>query len=300
MLTIFSTPKAFHGHIGVIQRNAIASWSRLRPRPALFLLGAEAGSKETAREFGLEHIPEVACNAQGTPRLDDLFRQVEARASAGLLCYVNADIVLTSDFARAVGQVAGQLSRFLIVSQRINMEITEPLDFAEGWEQELKARAARSGTAAGHTSIDIFVFPKGTYGKVPDFGIGRPWFDQWLIKAAKQSGTPVVDLSQVAPLYHQDHHYNHVAGGAQGVMNGVEAAHNLQLYGGIPHAFTLLDVTHELNAGGNLRRVRWRREMFSFKQGLWKIFLHKTVAQRNALRLRRKFWIGEKSAPETR
>jgi hypothetical protein len=31
VFTLFTVPKAFEGHIGVIQRNAFGSWARLRP-----------------------------------------------------------------------------------------------------------------------------------------------------------------------------------------------------------------------------------------------------------------------------
>jgi hypothetical protein len=48
MLTIFSVPKAFLGHIGVIQRNALVSWMRLGEEVQVILLGndrlCEAGS----------------------------------------------------------------------------------------------------------------------------------------------------------------------------------------------------------------------------------------------------------------
>ncbi len=43
MLTLFTIPKPFAGHIGLIQRNAIASWTLLpgvRGSSALILLGA--------------------------------------------------------------------------------------------------------------------------------------------------------------------------------------------------------------------------------------------------------------------
>ena len=41
MLTIFSTPKPFRGHIGVIQRNAIESWKRIHPDVEIILFGDE-------------------------------------------------------------------------------------------------------------------------------------------------------------------------------------------------------------------------------------------------------------------
>jgi len=60
MLTIFATPKAFRGHIDVIQRNAIKSWTLLSINPEIILFGDDEGTPEVAREFGLQHIPAVA------------------------------------------------------------------------------------------------------------------------------------------------------------------------------------------------------------------------------------------------
>jgi hypothetical protein len=300
VLTVFSVPKAFTGHIRIIQRNAIRSWTLLQPRPEVILAGNEDGTAQIAQELGLRHIPEITCNEHGTPLLSDLFRRAESNAGSPLLCYVNADIVLTSDFGRAVARVQEKLERFLIVSKRVNVDVAEPLSFEANWETSLQARARESGTAGDHTTIDVFVFPKGIYTHVPDFGIGRLWFDQWLIKAARHMQIPVVDVSRRAPVIHQNHDYNHVAGGAERVWRGREAEHNLQLYGGMQHAYTLLSVTHELTSDGAIQRVRFRERGFALKHLLWRLFVKRTVEVRNALWLRRKFWQTGKSAANSR
>jgi hypothetical protein len=41
MITFFTTPKPFRGHIGVIQRNAIESWKRIHPSAEVILFGDE-------------------------------------------------------------------------------------------------------------------------------------------------------------------------------------------------------------------------------------------------------------------
>ena len=294
MLTIFTIPKAFVGHIGVIQRNAIQSWTLLEPCPEIILLGNEDGTAQVARELGLRHIPEITSNQHGTPLLNDMFRQAELSASSPLMCYVNADIVLLRAFAEAVAQVRAKLAKFLIVAKRINIDVVEPLSFEAGWENALKSRAAADGIPGDHTAIDVFVFPKGTYPMVPDFGIGRLWFDQWLVKAARLNNVPVVDA-----VLHQNHDYNHVSGGAERVWRGEEAAHNFRLYGGTRHAYSLLSVTHELGRDGAIRRVLLREPIFHLKQLAWNLFVRRTVDLRNTLRLRRKFWVS-KSAPNPR
>src|SRR6266705_5770550 len=96
MLTLFAIPKAFTGHTGIIQRNAIRSWTLLRPKCEIILLGDDEGTSHVAKEFGVEHIAEIARNEFGTPLLNDMFASAERRASHKLLCFVNADIILTS------------------------------------------------------------------------------------------------------------------------------------------------------------------------------------------------------------
>jgi hypothetical protein len=300
MLTVFSIPKAFTGHIGVIQRNAIRSWTRLEPRPEIVLLGDDAGTADVARELGVQHIPEIASNVHGTPLLSDMFGRAEARASSELMCYVNADIVLTQEFASAIAAVSGALAEFLLVSKRINVDMAEELNFAPGWKEALLGRARDGRVSGDHTAIDVFVFGKGMYSRIPNFAIGRLWFDQWLIKSARQRGIAVVDASIVAPVLHQNHDYNHVSGGEARVWRGAEAAENFRLYGGKRHAYTLLSVTHELHEGGGLRRVRCREALFAVKHALWNLFVRRTVDMREPLRLRRKFWPTSKSVPNVR
>ena len=288
MLTIFSIPKPFKGHIEIIQRNAIRSWTLLDPRPEIILFGSEEGTAQLAHELGLRHIPGIASNEYGTPLLNDMFRQAEANAGGDTMCYVNADILVLSNFSRALARVAEKLKSFLAISERINLDVTEPIAFDAGWEVNIKERSKKAGVPVGYTGIDIFVFPKGTYPNVPDFGIGRLWFDQWLIKAARESGIPVVDLSLVAPVVHQNHDYSHVAGGADSIWKGKEAEYNLRLYDAPPHSYTFLDVTHELTPGGAIRRVRLRKPLFETKKFLWDIFVRRTAAARKALKFRRR------------
>ena len=98
MLTFFSTPKPFRGHINVIQRNAIQSWLRIHPGVEVILLGDDEGAAETCREFGIRHVPQVARNEHGTKYLASIYDRAQALSRHDLLCYVNCDIVLMSNF----------------------------------------------------------------------------------------------------------------------------------------------------------------------------------------------------------
>ena len=289
MLTIFTIPKAFKGHIGVIQHNAIESWTKLELRPEIILLGNDEGTMEVAQEFGLRHLPSVATSDHGTLLLSDMFRQAESAASSSWMCYVNADIILLSDFLRATEMVQRRFPKSLLVSKRINLDIGERLHFNPQWEEGVKRRSKVSGKEEHYTGIDVFAFPKGLYQAIPDFAIGRLWFDHWLIKAVREQNLPVVDASLVAPVLHQNHDYGHVAGGRDQIWRGQESERNFHLYGGVEHAYTLLDVTHELTPGGAIRRVRFRKPLFKIRQFAWEILVRRTAVIRKVLGLRREF-----------
>jgi len=287
MLTIFSIPKAFRGHIATIQRNAIASWARLDPRPEIILFGTDEGTAEVAEEMKLRYVPAVAASDHGTPLLDDLFRKAEAAASFPHMCYVNADILLLNDFLAAMKHVLQKMPLSLTVSKRINLDIRERLEFGPDWEQRIRQFARPQWSYEDHRSIDIFAYPKGMYPQVPSFAIGRLWWDHWLIKAVRERNLPVVDVSLVAPLLHQNHDYNHVPGGMDQVWRGQEAQRNFELSGGVKDAYTLLDVTHELLPDGRFRRVRFRKPMYRAKHAAWDLLVRRTAKARHALGLRR-------------
>jgi hypothetical protein len=170
MLTIFTTAKPVEGHIGVIQRNALASWKLLHPDCEVILLGDEDGAAEAAADMELKHVPSIARNELGTPLLDDLFYKARQVARHEVLAFVNADIILMRDFMAAVEQVVSFRKRFLMIGQRRNAVVTEPLSFDPLWEKRLRKLVHR--TAAFCAGIYYFVFPRDLWATVPPFAVG--------------------------------------------------------------------------------------------------------------------------------
>jgi hypothetical protein len=285
-LTILAMPKPFRGHIGIIQRNALTSWTKLQPRPEIILFGTEEGVAECSAELGLVHILEVARNHHGTPLLADIFTRGEKRATHDTLAYVNADIILPSAFTLGVEKTRQAFPNFLAVGRRTNLDVRESIDFSNRWEADMRDRTRREGQLESHTGIDFFVFPRGTYRNVPPLAIGRVWFDQWCIKYARKNGLPVIDLTLFLPIVHQLHDYNHVAGGKPWVYGGAEADENLVFYDESPHTYTILSATHLMTSQGRIRRVFLRKETFAIQTFLWEIFVNKTRTVRRWLGMR--------------
>lgn len=266
MLTLFSIPKRFRGHIAIIQRNAIQSWTLLRPACEIILFGDEEGTAEVAKEFGVCHIPEVVCNEFGTPLVHDLFEKAKRVASYDLLCYINADIILMNDFLPAV-QSARKKRRFLLVGQRWDVDLDKLWDFDKpNWEPVLRSYVRENGKLHASTGIDYFVFPKGLWGDVPPFALGRTVWDNWLIYRARLKHSCVIDATHVVTAIHQNHDYTYFPTGKTGVWKGPEAKCNLELAGGYQHIFTLEDATHVLTPSGeklDFSRRRLSRHLYT-------------------------------------
>lgn len=259
MLTIFSTPKVFKDQFAVIQRNAICSWTKLHPDLEIILFGNDEGVADLASDLNLRHIPEVARNKYGTPLLSNIFEQAEKLASHNLLCYINADIVLMSDFVRAITQVARLSDHFLLIGERWDVDIDTPLEFGPGWEEQLKIFSKANGHLQTPPGMDYFVYTRGLWDKIPPFAIGRTAWDNWLVFRARARRVPVIDASPVIMAIHQNHDYSHSHGGKHGAWAGPEAKHNQRLmFNDSPVLFGLEDATHLLATNGLKRPIDYK------------------------------------------
>ena len=246
MVTLFAIPKPFRSHVGVIQRNAIKSWALLRPACQIVLLGDDDGTREMAGECGAQHLPDVARNEFGTPLLDSVFAAAERVAVHDVLCYVNADMILMSDFMAAVTRLAGQTQQFLMIGQRWDVDLDEPWDFDRpDWEGRLRSYVRRHGEFRDPYGPDYFVFRRGLWPALPPFAVGRFFWDYWLIFRARSLAVPVVDATGCVMAIHQTHDYSHSPIGTDGVWTP-EAQRNLALSGGHEQFFTVGDATHIL------------------------------------------------------
>jgi hypothetical protein len=261
VFTLFTIPKAFKGHIGVIQRNAIQSWMRLDRHIEIILFGTDEGTAEAAREFGVRHQPHVERNEFGTILLNSVFTRAQQMARYDQVCYVNCDIMLLEGFPQAIAHVFAVHREFLMVGQRTDVDISTPWRFEHtDWKDELREFAARQGKRRPPNWIDYFAFSRGLYGAdLPAFAIGRTCWDDWLVWKALTAKIPVVDVTPEVLAVHQNHDYSHHQQGEAGVWKGVEAGRNAQLAGGWGHLRTIAHATEILGTTGLRpnRRRHW-------------------------------------------
>ena len=268
MLTLFSTGKPFHGQSGIIQRNALKSWTLLHADVEIILFGDDEGAAEVCVEYGLRHEPYVERNEHGTKRLDYIFDRAQEIARHDILCYVNCDIILMADICRALERVNAANPQFLMVGRRWDTDITEPVNFsAADWQRDVIHKALVANHQQTEWYIDYFAFSRGLYyKKIPPLVIGRVCWDNWLIWRARDSRTPVVDASRVVRAVHQNHDYGYHPQGKLGVWNDEQAQRNFQLAGGGDHLRNIADATEILGPRG--LRANRKRHWAAFKRAV--------------------------------
>jgi hypothetical protein len=308
MITFFTTAKPFMGHNGVIQRNALKSWTLVAPDAEVILFGDDEGAAETASALGIIHVAEVervvlkaglastnTVTRQGPKVLRSFFDAAQRMAQHDAVCYVNCDIVLTEDFAAAVANVRAATPEFLMVGRRWDTDVAEPIAFEQtDWKEQLRKRARTQGQQRSGDWIDYFVFRKGFYlGKLPELVIGRVHWDQWLVWKARTTGATVVDASEAVMAIHQNHDYGYHPAGKTGVWNDELSQKNYRLAGGRWHLRTIDDATHVLGPDGikaSPRRARRAAERFfrTAKDAAWITAMDWTRPLRSAVGLRKK------------
>lgn len=275
----------------MIQRNAIKSWTLLEDVEVI-LLGNESGIAEIAKELNIKHFPNVKVNENGTPLISSMFEIARENSNGELLCIINADMILMSDFVDATlesnsllfeKQTASRLTpKFVLLSQRWDYDITSPIDFAEGWESRLKESVRKQNQLHRPAGSDFFLFPKSCYQDIPNFTIGRAGWDNWMIYKARKENWAVIDCTPSLMIVHQNHDYSHLPN-AKPHYDHPDTNVNIHLAGGQANIrYTILDATHQL-VDGKLSRpkmtsLRFMRKIELFLRKIF-FFLPESVVE---------------------
>jgi len=300
MLTIFSTPKPFRGHSGIIQRNALHSWTLLHPDAEVILFGNEDGAAEICQELRIRHEPEVRRNDNGTKYLNYLFDRARDLSRHKYLCYANCDIMLMPDFCEALKVTATAHDEFLMIGRRWDTDITGLWDFQHSeWDQQLRSLALRRGRQKGSSWVDYFCFSRDLYyKKMPPFLIGRNGWDPWLTWFARNNRVPLVDASRVVVAVHQNHDYAYLKRGTTTAVSDAEANYNWNLGGTAAWRYYTTDAATEKFVGGRLKahRLAWfgplKARVGRCAYQTWFYCLTLTRPVRHRLGLRKAFAIG--------
>jgi hypothetical protein len=220
-----------------------------------------------------------------------MFQLARENSQSELLCIINADIILMPDFLEAARRSrmprsipeGGLPDEFVLLSQRWDLDVTQSIDFTEGWENRLQSTVHGQGALHRPAGSDFFLFPLSTFHEIPPFTIGRAGWDNWMIYKARKEGWAVIDCTPSVMIVHQNHDYSHLPGGKPHYEHP-DTNENIRLAGGQAHVrYTILDATHQLTAGGKLTRPKMTSLRFTRKLELFLrtvlFFLPETVLE---------------------
>jgi hypothetical protein len=179
-----------------------------------------------------------------------------------------------SDFVEAARRSRLQRDKFVLLSQRWDLDITQPIEFTDGWEKRLRSTVHSQGTLHRPAGSDFFLFPRSTFLEIPHFTIGRAGWDNWMIYRARQEKWTVIDCTPSVMIVHQNHDYSHLPGGKPHYEHP-DTNENIRLAGGEANIrYTILDATHQLAPNGKLVRPKlsYLRFMRAVELFLRKIF----------------------------
>ena len=177
------------------------------------------------------------------------------------------------DFLEAARRSRLRRDKFVVLSQRWDLDITESIEFTDGWQNRLSSRVHRQGNLHRPVGSDFFLFPKSCYTNIPNFAIGRAGWDNWMIYKARKEKWTVIDCTPSVMIVHQNHDYSHLPGGKPHYEHP-DTNENIRLAGGEANIrYTILDATHQLMGGKLVRpKLTYLRFMRGVELLLRKIF----------------------------
>jgi hypothetical protein len=261
MLTIFSSPRPFRGEFDTIQRNAIRSWLAFCPGCEIMLVGDDEGTEKAATDFKLKYIPQTKRNEKGVILRNSVFEEARKAANNDLLCFINADILLTGSFLNVVSSI--RFPAFLLSVRRWDLDIKESIDFTDSsWSQALLGRLKQQARLHGFSAGDFFVFPRSLDIKMPPFSVKHGGWDNWFIYRLKSLGLPVIDATEAITIIHQNHNGHHQKE-VKSLWRTEEGKKELGLAGGFSSMLTLRDADWLIDSSLKLKKPGLFRRIFS-------------------------------------
>ena len=158
----------------------------------------------------------VKSDQDGVPYVDDWFRRGIDEATTKYVCFINTDILLSSQWLRRVKQVYKvfpETEKLVLINQRVDFDLyrsTKNMKYnASNYLEEID-KLVSSSPNEEHTPLgmDTFTFKKDplpfNVDMIPPFIVGRYNWDNWLVGYLNSVATTVT-FNINPPIYHINH-----------------------------------------------------------------------------------------------
>lgn len=251
MYTIMTAFKPFEGEALIHQMNALRSWIAACDHPEILVFGDVPGLKPVAAALGLKVIDDFPRGDDGRARVDDIFVYAQRHGIFDRQVYVNGDIILMNDFAKAFRSVS--FRHFLMIGQRTDVDVCENLDFQEESQIALLRRLLiERGNLHLPWGLDYFAYTRGSIPTLPQLYLGAAAWDNLMVYYCRRNGLPVIDASLDVRAFHQNHVY-------YGMRECSSAKSNMAQ---VPENAPVIGATHASHwiENGSVRNAAWSPE----------------------------------------
>jgi len=232
MITIYTTCRNSKKWplYGIIQYNAIKSWTLLKPRPQILVMGTDPGSEDLCKELDVTYVPDVEVNVENVPIIPSMIKIAEKMSTNDVLALCSSDIILFQDViatCKAMANRPKELNEFCGMAIKFNKKINQKINFSGDWRKEIKKNTWSAGAWAG----DYFLHNKGYWKEdMPPFVIGRARCDNWMVWYGVVQRGCLVNMTEALTIIHHSHEKFETNGRGEGLTNTPGFKNNQKFY----------------------------------------------------------------------
>jgi len=236
-LLIITTMKPMIGSFVIEQTNSVLSWTKLRIRPKIIVFGDDEGVPEFCAKHNIQNEKDIPKTVEGVPFINEIIRYGYTLMDNGCeyIMYLHSDILLMDDFCdtfEAFCRDYPNVRKCLLTSIRYDVERYNAIDYNnENWREVV--RREWGGKYSSPTAIDLFLHKRNNYIDMPEFIIGKYWFDPWMIDYAIKNFEITIDMTKTVKIYHHFgkwYQHNKIVERDEKNIDGKLKGHNFKLF----------------------------------------------------------------------
>ncbi|OWF41188.1 uncharacterized protein LOC110462820 [Mizuhopecten yessoensis] len=204
IMTLFTSVDPDPKHNEVTERT-LKNWGYFLPSINLVMFTNDTRIAKQSRDHGWSVLPVVKVGVEGLPVLKAMFQQVIQNFSTHYYGYANGDILLTETLLESLSTARKHFNRdenVMLTGRRINVPHLTNKELVS--YQYMEKVAKERGKLFVISSEDYFITTKHfAWQNIPDFVIGRPAYDNWLVAHARCNNIKVIDTTNTILAIHQ-------------------------------------------------------------------------------------------------
>lgn len=204
-----------------VNKRTIENWSSLLPYVNLVMFTNDSRISGLCRERGWSVFPVTKTGLGGIPVLKAMFQHVIKTFRTPYFGFANGDIIFTDSLLESLlkmKNIFSQADNIMLTGRRINvpgLRLKELVSY-----KHIEKVARERGTIFVISSEDYFITSnKFRWQDIPEFVIGRPAYDNWIVAHARCNGVKVVDTTNTILAVHQTTKRGDTTGHAHSTAN---------------------------------------------------------------------------------